>query len=158
MNTIQKGFTLIELMIVVAIIGILAAVAIPQYQNYTVKAKVGNALTAAETIKTEVALCAQETGDLANCDAGSNGVTANNAFTATKEVASVSTENGIIQMTLGTGINAAGVDGLTITFTPTQGTTSLTWCPTTTVTHVAAKELILKNGKCAAVTPPKSET
>lgn len=150
----QKGFTLIELMIVVAIIGILAAVAIPQYQNYTVKAKVGNALTAAETIKTEVALCAQETGDLANCDAGSNGVTANNAFTKTKEVESVSTTNGVIEMTLGTGINAAGVDTKTITFTPTQGTTSLTWCPTTTVTHVAAKELILKNGKCAAATPP----
>lgn len=138
-------------MIVVAIIGILAAVAIPQYQNYTVKAKVGNALTAAETIKTEVALCAQETGDLANCDTGTNGVTANASFTVTKEVASVATENGIIAVTLASGINAAGVDGEVITFTPTQGATSVTWCPTTTVEHVAAKELILKNGKCAVV-------
>ncbi|MGM8897105.1 MULTISPECIES: pilin [unclassified Psychrobacter] len=152
--TTQKGFTLIELMIVVAIIGILAAIAIPQYQNYTVKAKVGKALTAAQTLKTEVALCAQETGALTDCDSGSNGITADASFTATQEVASVATENGVIVMTLATGINSGGVDGKKIAFTPTLGSTGITWCNSTTVTQTTAKDLIEGNsvGTCTAPT------
>lgn len=150
----QKGFTLIELMIVVAIIGILAAVAIPQYQNYTVKAKIGNALTAAETLKTEVGLCAQETGALTNCDSGSNGITADANFTATKEVSSVTTTDGTITMTLASGINAAGVDGKKIVYVPTLGSTGITWCVNSNVTHAAALAAITKNsvGTCAAPT------
>lgn len=144
MKKVQQGFTLIELMIVVAIIGILAAVAIPQYQDYTVKAKVGNALSAMASVKTAVALCAQEAGGvLTGCDANSNGVP--NGITATKEVASATITDGVIVATLATGIGT-GVDGLTITFTPTStaGGTSLTWANTTTVTHAAAVALIQK--------------
>ena len=153
MNT-QKGFTLIELMIVVAIIGILAAVAIPQYQNYTVKAKVGKAITAAQTLKTEVALCAQETGALSNCDGGSNGVTADTSFTATKEVASATTTDGSIVMVLANGINSAGVDGKKILFKPTMGSTGITWCHATSVTQATAKALIEANsvGTCTVPT------
>ena len=60
MNTAQKGFTLIELMIVVAIIGILAAIAIPQYQNYIAKSQVSRAMGETAAIKTAVETCLNE--------------------------------------------------------------------------------------------------
>ncbi len=63
-RTLQKGFTLIELMIVVAIIGILAAVALPAYQDYTTRAKVSEVILAASSARTAVAEAAQTIGQM----------------------------------------------------------------------------------------------
>ena len=80
MKKVQKGFTLIELMIVVAIIGILAAVAIPSYQNYTKKAKFTEVVQSLAPIKQSIDECAQSqslaAGAVTGCAPGSNGVQA----------------------------------------------------------------------------------
>ena len=148
-RSIQKGFTLIELMIVVAIIGILAAVALPAYQDYTIKAKIGNALSSVDSLKTAVALCAQENGGIANVAACSTTTVAlpTNipAFNATKEVASASVTNGVITAVLGAGIRASTVDGLNIAWTPNVGSTSIVWAITTTVTYAPTIAQIAKN-------------
>ncbi|MCH7308210.1 pilin [Acinetobacter sp. NIPH 1852] len=70
MNTMQKGFTLIELMIVVAIIGILAAIAIPQYQNYISKSQVSRVMSETGAVKTAVETCMMDGLALAACDLG----------------------------------------------------------------------------------------
>lgn len=100
----QKGFTLIELMIVVAIIGILAAVALPQYRTYTSRAKAANAITVGDAYKSAVALCIQEQGGSpTGCSLGAKGVP---GTVATKEVKSVAVSDGTIVLELndiGTG-------------------------------------------------------
>lgn len=69
-----RGFTLIELMIAVAIIGILAAIAIPTYQNYTRRAKFTEVVQATAPYKLGIEMCLHETGNLGSCLAGVNGV------------------------------------------------------------------------------------
>jgi type IV pilus assembly protein PilA len=142
----QAGFTLIELMIVVAIIGILAAVAIPAYSDYTAKAKIANAMSAVASLKTAVALCGQEAGGvLTDCKNGSSGIPAATDFKATKEVASVAiAAEGVITETLASGLGT-DIDGKTIIFTPAINGGNLAWKVTTTVTNVPAKAAIEKN-------------
>ncbi len=107
----QKGFTLIELMIVVAIIGILAAVALPAYQDYTARAKVSEVVLAASTCRTAISEASQ-TGFAANATANNFGCGENATGPVSQYVQTITTDaNGVITVAarniaqLGTNVN-----------------------------------------------------
>ena len=128
MKKVQQGFTLIELMIVVAIIGILAAVAIPSYQNYTLKAKFTEIVNATAPFKTAIELCAQDgtcvSGtSLSGITLGTGGIP-NTISTQYMSGVAVSAA-GIITATAAT---TGGLTGETYILTPTLRTdSSVTW-------------------------------
>ena len=141
MKRMQKGFTLIELMIVVAIIGILAAVAIPQYQDYTVKAKLSKVSAFADPIKTALGLYNQENGSFPSTASAwtSLGMSAAPATTTEVSAATITASTGEIVLTL-QGIRAVGIDGTTISMLPTVGSTAISWTNTCTSTDPIIKK------------------
>lgn len=124
----QTGFTLIELMIVVAIVAILAAVALPAYQTYTKRAKFSEVVAAVGPYKTAIEICVQTGVAPASCAAGSNGIPANiGAGTGAGVLDSVIVTAGATPLITAKG--KAAVDSRTYTITGTVANGQITWAP-----------------------------
>ncbi len=125
MKKMQQGFTLIELMIVVAIIGILAAIAIPAYQDYTIRAQVSEGLSLSGGAKTAVAEFFQDSGAFPgnNTAAGiSNATDITGKYVTGVAVGA----NGVITVTYGNEANT-NITNDSLTLTPTPNTGSVSW-------------------------------
>ena len=129
LKQVQKGFTLIELMIVIAIIGILAAIAIPAYQNYTIRAQVTEGLTLADGWKTAISEYYANTG---NWPVQTN-LTGTSVSVGKYESQVTVTTGGTILITYGGQANAK-VSGLTLSLVPyTNANNDVLWqCGTST--------------------------
>ena len=135
----QQGFTLIELMIVVAIIGILAAIAIPAYQDYTIRAQVSEGLNLAGGAKAAVTEYTQDRGEFPGTNVLA-GISAKEAIKG-KYVKSVEVKtNGIVTVMYGSGAHSM-IDGKTLQLAPSTNAGSVEWTCTAVGTEIANKHL-----------------
>lgn len=122
----SKGFTLIELMIVVAIIGILAAVAIPAYNDYTQTTKASAGIAGLSSFKTTVAMCFQKEGSMDDCDEGTKGIPAGVTGAGTiNYLSDVKVAGGVIKATLEAKDRAG--DAIDVSITPTVSNGTINW-------------------------------
>lgn len=106
----QRGFTLIELMVVIGIIAILSAIGVPAYQNYLRKAALTDVLQTVTPYRTAIELCAIDRGGVSSCDAGGNGIP---AVKTTRYISEMGVAAGVITVT-----GQESLNGLTLTLTP----------------------------------------
>ena len=125
-RNIQKGFTLIELMIVIAIIGILAAIAIPQYQDYTIRAKVTEAIVAASPCKLAVSEYYSSFNTLPGTLAAAGCATVASKYVTSVDVGA----SGAITVTTSADPSLSAAASKTVKLTPTAATNSVNWACT----------------------------
>jgi type IV pilus assembly protein PilA len=156
MHKVQQGFTLIELMIVVAIIGILAAIAIPAYQDYTIRAQVSEGMTLAASAKAAVAEAFANNGE-APLDRVEAGMTKTATDTSGNYVTQVAVANGTITITYGNEANQA-IAGETLSLTPYESADlSVVWrCGSATAPAGAALMGTSGGGQTAAYAAPSA--
>jgi prepilin peptidase dependent protein D len=129
----QRGFTLIELMVVIAIIAILSAIGVPAYQRYIQKAAMTDMLQVMTPYKLAVELCVLDGGAPAGCNAGSKGIPAGGT---SRYVSAVKVSQGVITLT-----GTQTLQGLTVALTPTQNASGLTrWTRQCTSDNVNLQE------------------
>jgi len=125
----SQGFTLIELMITIAIVGILAAIAIPSYQNYTRKAYYSEVVQATAPYRVAVGECVQNLGTLTGCTAGANGIPAAIAAPV-GAVTALGVTNGIITVTPTAAHGILATDTYVLTPTVDAASGTITWAAT----------------------------
>ena len=136
---LQAGFTLIELMIVVAIIGILAAIAMPQYGDYVSRARASGAVSELNSVKLAIVLCYQYTGNFAGCSTSTSDPLPVAAISGNlTTISSVDATTGAITATSTATDGTSAATQLTIIDTPTApaGNSNMVWKETGTICNV----------------------
>ena len=152
-RSLQKGFTLIELMIVVAIIGILAAVALPAYQDYTKRAKLSEVILAASACRTSITEIYQTNSAASLPAAGGWGC--ESSVPTSKYVASVATDaKGGVIVTV-QGIGDTTVDAKTVSLVPTGAAGAVITASVPLAQWVCGNATAINSGTAVTTVPPK---